>query len=94
MIDDDDVPVEFPIDGILDLHTFRPEDVKGLVPEYINACKKRGILHLRIIHGKGHGVLRTIVHSILAKHPLVKSYRLDPEPGGSWGATLVDLKGR
>lgn len=85
-------PVEFPIDGILDLHTFHPSDVKSLVPEYIAECRKRGIYEIRIIHGKGTGTLRRIVHSILEKSPDVKSYQLAGEGEGGWGATLVTLK--
>ena len=66
--------VEFPIDGTLDLHTFRPEDVKDLVPDYIDECRRRGILKVKIIHGKGTGVLKRIVHSVLAELPHVADY--------------------
>lgn len=88
----DDDPIEMPIDGILDLHVFDPKEVKQLIPDYIEVCLERKIFQLRIIHGKGIGVLRQITHSILEKHPAVKSFRLDPESGGSWGATLVELR--
>ena len=91
MHDNDDNPTPLPIDGTLDLHTFSPKDVKQLVPDYIEECLRRKIFHLRIVHGKGTGVLRTIVQSILAKHPAVRSYRHESS-GGSWGATVVDLK--
>ncbi len=87
-----DESFEQPIDGTLDLHTFSPKDVVSLVPEYIEECHARGIHHLRIIHGKGTGTLRNIVHSILQAHPLVESYRHESGSGGSWGATVVDLK--
>lgn len=88
----DDSPLQLPIDGTLDLHTFSPKDVESLVPEYIEACLNRGVLHLRIVHGKGTGTLRRLVHSILDKHPAVISYRHEGGSGGSWGATVVDLK--
>ncbi len=83
--------VELPIDGILDLHYFNPKEVKELVPDYIEACMEKGIYYLRIIHGKGTGTLRRIVHSILDKNEFVESYSLAAD-GSSWGATLVELK--
>jgi len=89
---DEPEPLKIPIDGVLDLHTFRPQDVKDLVPEYLNACQERGILQVRIIHGKGSGILRRVVHSILAKLPLVQSFATADISGGSWGATIVYLK--
>jgi DNA-nicking Smr family endonuclease len=85
-------PIEFPIDGALDLHTFRPEEVKDLVPEYLLACRERGILQVRIIHGKGTGTLRRTVRSILEKLAYVASFRTAEESGGGWGSTIVLLK--
>jgi DNA-nicking Smr family endonuclease len=82
---------EFPINGALDLHQFSPKEVKQLIPDYIDACLDRNITQLRIIHGKGKGVLKQIVHSILEKHPAVISFRHEAGSGGSWGATVVDL---
>jgi len=90
-VDENDF-VEYPINGTLDLHTFSPSEIKELVPDYIDECLKRGITQLRIVHGKGTGTLRRIVHSILDKHPRVISYRHEGGSGGSWGATVVDLK--
>lgn len=87
-----DDPVEIPVDGTLDLHTFHPQDVKDLVPHYLAVCREKGIYHVRIVHGKGTGTLRDSVHSLLKKNSLVKSYRLAGEDGGSWGATLVELR--
>lgn len=84
-------PIELPIDGILDLHLFSPKEVKDLVPDYIEACLEKEITSLRIIHGKGKGVLRRLVHSILDAHQDVLSYRL-ADDSSSWGATLVELK--
>jgi DNA-nicking Smr family endonuclease len=84
-------PVELPVDGVLDLHTFRPQDIKELVPEYLEACRRRGILRVRVIHGKGIGNLRRTVHAILAKHPGVASFALASDAFGGWGATIVHL---
>lgn len=82
---------EVPIDGTLDLHTFRPSDLKVLIPEYIEECHRRGIRQLRIIHGKGIGTLRETTHSLLKRHPLVADFSLADASGGGWGATLVKL---
>src|SRR5690242_20514783 len=87
-----DEPIELPINGVLDLHTFHPKDVKDLVTEYIVACQERGILSVRLIHGNGIGQLRRTVHTILTKDPRVASFTLDHPEYGGWGATLVQLK--
>ncbi len=89
----EDEPVEFPINGELDLHTFRPSDLGELIPAYIEACRAKGIYDLRIIHGKGTGTLRTTVHTLLSRMPSeVEHYRIGDETSGSWGATLVTLR--
>lgn len=85
-------PVKLAINGNLDLHTFKPSDLAPLLRDYIDECLKRGILALRIIHGKGRGVMRERVHQLLEKSPHVASFRLAPPEAGGWGATLVDLK--
>ena len=87
-----DDPVELVIDGVLDLHTFSPKDVKDLVPEYIGECLRRGITDLRIIHGKGTGTLKAIVHSLLEKDPRVASFKDAGIGAGGWGATEVELQ--
>ena len=83
--------IEVPIDGIIDLHSFSPKDAADVVEEYIYACAEKEIYEIRIIHGKGKGVLRRIVHSILEKHPLVADFSLDSGSSG-WGATIAYLK--
>jgi DNA-nicking Smr family endonuclease len=85
-------PVEYPIDGVLDLHNFNPKEIKELIPEYIGACLEKGITEIRIIHGKGIGNLRRTVHALLDRDVRVQSYRLDSQTASSWGATLVSLK--
>lgn len=86
----DPEPVELPIDGTLDLHTFSPRETRELVPAYLDECRARGILSVRIIHGKGIGVQREMVHRILAGRADVISYG-HPHDQGSWGATVVEL---
>jgi DNA-nicking Smr family endonuclease len=88
-----DEPIEIPIDGTLDLHTFRPAEVKELLPEYLRECRARGIKYVRIIHGKGTGALRQTVHAVLDRQHDVVAYRLAMQDGGGWGATLVTLAG-
>lgn len=88
----EETPIELPIDGVLDLHTFSPRDVKTLVPDYLEACRERGILRVRIIHGKGTGNLRRTVHSLLEKSRLVAEFHLASEAFGAWGATIVHLR--
>jgi DNA-nicking Smr family endonuclease len=88
----EDQPFEYPIDGTLDLHQFSPKETKIAVEEYIRVCLERGILRIRIVHGKGIGVQREIVRAILSRHPQVAGFRHEGGSGGGWGATVVDLK--
>ena len=89
--DNDFEPIGIPIDGILDLHTFNPKDIKELLPAYISECRSWGILDVRIIHGKGTGTLRETVHSMLRRIPEVDSFSIAGGEGGGWGATIVRL---
>lgn len=85
----DAVPMD--MDGVLDLHQFQPAEVKDLVTDWLDECRQAGLIDVRIIHGKGIGVLRTIVWKVLENHPAVESFG-HPADGGSWGATVARLK--
>ena len=85
-------PAEWPITGMLDLHHFQPKEVGDLLPEYLAECRKRDIMQVRIVHGKGTGQLRERVHSILRRMPEVESFSLAPGAMGGWGATVVALR--
>lgn len=87
----DDDAVEMPITGELDLHTFRPQDVADVVEEYLLTCRERGVLQVRIVHGKGIGTLRESVHRKLKTLPWVRAFRPGDETSGGWGATRVTL---
>jgi DNA-nicking Smr family endonuclease len=86
-----DAVVPVPITETLDLHGFQPKEVKDLVIEYLYQCEQKGISDGRIIHGKGIGTLRDIVHSILKKHKQIKCFRLSEPLAGGWGATSFTL---
>ena len=88
----DAAPIPLPITGELDLHTFRPDDLGELIPAYLGECAAHGHHEVRLIHGKGTGTLRTTVHALLRRSPLVQAFRLGDEHSGSWGATLVTLR--
>jgi dsDNA-specific endonuclease/ATPase MutS2 len=91
-MDQDLPPVRIPITGELDLHTFRPAELAGLIEDYLHECQRRRLGEVRIIHGKGTGTLRETVHALLRRSPRVESFRLGDETTGGWGATLVRLK--
>jgi dsDNA-specific endonuclease/ATPase MutS2 len=88
----DDEHVETELTDELDLHTFQPRECADVVEEYLRAAHEAGMAHVRIIHGKGTGTLRRIVHGVLERHPAVASFRLADGSSGSWGATLVELR--
>ncbi len=87
-----DAPIQIQIDGTLDLHAFQPGEIKHLIPDYLAECRKNEIMQIRIVHGKGTGILRRSVHAILDRLDEVKRYHLADETSGSWGATLVYLR--
>lgn len=84
-------PFEIPITDILDLHSFAPRDVKDAVEAYLEEAHSRRFRALRIIHGRGVGVQRELVRSILARTPYVIDFRDAPAEAGGWGATIVTL---
>ncbi len=95
--DDDDAPFDegpivMEIEDSLDLHNFAPREVKDLVTDYLELAADKGFAEVRVIHGKGKGNLRRIVHAVCEKHPRVASFRLGTVGEGSWGATLVVLR--
>jgi len=90
----DDEPVRIPIEDALDLHAFAPRDVPAVVSDYLEAAHARGFVEVRLIHGRGIGVQRTIVQSLLARHPLVAAFADAPPERGGRGATLVRLRPR
>jgi dsDNA-specific endonuclease/ATPase MutS2 len=91
--DDDvvDLGEDFFASGVLDLHAFHPRDVKELLSDFLDACRARGLIEVRIVHGKGTGALRETVHALLRRDARVSSFRLAGEEAGGWGATVVRL---
>jgi DNA-nicking Smr family endonuclease len=83
-----------PIEDVLDLHTFKPKDIPDLLVDYFEACIDAGIYSVRIVHGKGRGLLKKRVQGLLKKNLMVKSFQDAPPEAGGWGATLVELKSK
>ena len=84
--------VVMPIEDVLDLHTFRPKEVPQLLEDYLEACWQSDIFSVRIIHGKGKGILKDLVWRSLKKMPRVETFANAPHGAGGWGATIVELK--
>ncbi len=85
-------PIRIPIEDVLDLHSVPPRDVKSVVEAYLEETHRLGMTALRIIHGRGIGVQREIVRSVLAQTPFVADFRDAPAEAGGWGATIVTLR--
>jgi dsDNA-specific endonuclease/ATPase MutS2 len=81
------------VTDVFDLHSVPPRDVEGVVEAYLEEAHSLGLKALRIIHGRGIGVQRETVRSVLARTPFVVSYGDAPAEAGGWGATLVTLRG-
>jgi dsDNA-specific endonuclease/ATPase MutS2 len=84
-------PIRLPIEDVIDLHTFRPQDIAHLIEDYIEECVRAGFASVRIIHGKGKGLQKQRVHELLRRNPNVLSFRDAPLEAGGWGATIVAL---
>lgn len=87
-----DDPVRIPITDVFDLHSVPPRDIKPIVEAYLEEARKSGLTVLRIIHGRGVGVQREIVRSILSKTDFVESFGDAPAEAGGWGATIVTFR--
>lgn len=85
-------PVEVEIGDSIDLHAFRPKDVKAVTLAYLEAARGKGFRYVRIIHGKGIGVQREIVRGVLSESDFVKEFKSGDEFSGGWGATVVEFK--
>src|SRR5215468_5022897 len=85
-------PIILPIEDSIDLHTFAPRDVRSVVDEYIRQAAAHGFGEVRLIHGKGQGVQRRIVQTVLADHALVLRFFDAPSERGGWGATVAILR--
>ena len=83
--------VRLPLEDHIDLHSFRPREVASVVESYLEQAIEAGLTEVRLIHGRGIGVQRKIVRSLLSKHPGVASFGDAPSERGGWGATLVRL---
>jgi DNA-nicking Smr family endonuclease len=91
-VDRDDEPIRIPIGDVFDLHSIPPRDVKAAVEEYLAEAGRLGLRALRIVHGRGIGVQREMVRSVLERTPAVLEYRDAPAEAGGWGATIVTLR--
>jgi DNA-nicking Smr family endonuclease len=88
----DDEAVPLPLDGRLDLHLFRPDDVEALLDAYLSECRAAGVLEVEVVHGKGTGALRRRVQVLLGRRVDVASVRVADEARGGWGVTLMRLR--
>ena len=85
-------PVRLEIKDVFDLHSIPPREVRAVVEEYLREAHLKGFRRVRIIHGKGVGVQRETVRSVLARTPFVEHFSDAPPEAGGWGATVVRMK--
>jgi dsDNA-specific endonuclease/ATPase MutS2 len=91
---DDDAPIAIPIEDTLDLHPFRPEDVQDVAREYLDEARARGLTQVRLIHGRGIGVQRERIRSLLGSLDSVIDFHDADPSGGGWGSTVVLLRSK
>jgi len=89
---EEDEPVRIPITDVFDLHTVPARDAKAVVEAYLEEAQALGLRYVRIIHGRGIGVQREMVRTVLARNPFVETFSDAPAEAGGWGATIVTLK--
>ena len=89
---DDDEPIEIPITDTFDLHPFQPSEIKDVAREYLIEAHARGFRQVRLIHGRGIGVQRERIRSLLQTLEFVDGFTDADVSGGGWGATVVALK--
>jgi DNA-nicking Smr family endonuclease len=89
-----DEPFEIPIEDTLDLHPFRPGEIQEVAREYLREAHERGFRQVRLIHGRGIGVQRERIHTLLATLDFVEDFHDADGSGGGWGATVVLLAPR
>ncbi|MCC7495934.1 MAG: Smr/MutS family protein [Bryobacterales bacterium] len=87
----DDEVVRIPITDVFDLHSVAPADARAVVEAYLEEAHARGFKAVRIIHGRGIGVQRAMVRSVLERTPFVKDFHDAPAQAGGWGATIATL---
>lgn len=89
--EENDTPVVIPIEDSLDLHSFAPREIRTVVEEYLFQCRSKGFREVRIIHGRGRGIQRSLVREVLKASVFVSGFRDAAPEAGGWGATVVEL---
>ncbi len=85
-------PIDLEITDSIDLHAFRPKDVKAVLTAYLAEARAKGFRYVRIIHGKGIGVQREMTRTVLAETDFVKGFKSGDEFSGGWGATIAEFE--
>ena len=86
-------PFDYRSDEI-DLHGMTVDEALPRLDSFLHTAFRAGYYQVRVVHGKGSGILRREVDRYLSDHPLVRSHRLADRYHGGDGATEVDLSER